>query len=306
MHKPVLLNEVVDYLINDPEGMYVDGTVGRGGHSEVLARVICPEGRLICIDRDPDAINAAKKRLAPLGDCIKILKANYAYMEGVLDELGIKEVNGILLDLGMSSEHIENSGRGFSFLRDEPLDMRMDPEDPIKAKDLINNLSETELVKIIREYGEEKRARHIVKAIIRERKKAPIKSSLQLANIISSLFAKRHRKRHPATKTFQALRIAVNKEIENLKLFLEKAPDLLKKGGRLAIISYHSLEDRLVKHCMIRWEDPCTCPPEIPYCICGKRPIMKRITKKGIKPSNIEVQYNPRARSAILRVAEKI
>lgn len=307
MHKPVLLKEVIDYLIDDPEGIYVDGTVGSGGHSESISKVICSRGgSLICIDKDPDAIRMAKKRLAPLGECIRISKANYAHVDNLLNEMGIKQVNGILLDLGMSSEHIEKSGRGFSFLKDEPLDMRMDPDENIKAKDIVNNLPETELVRIIKKYGEEKRAKAIAQAIIKERKRAPIESSLQLANIISSVFKKGYRKRHPATKTFQALRIMVNREIENLKLFLQKAPALLKKGGRLVIISYHSIEDRLVKHCMIKWENPCTCPPEFPYCICGKRPLMRRITKKGIKASDSELQDNPSSRSAILRVAEKI
>lgn len=306
MHKPVLLREVVEYLIKDPKGIYVDGTVGGGGHSEGLAEVICAKGRLICIDRDPDAIEMAKKRLASKGNWIKVIRGNYAYMEKVLEELGIRWVNGILLDLGISSEHIERSGRGFSFLRDEPLDMRMDPDEPIKAKDLINNLSESELFRIIREYGEEKRAKHIARAIIKERKNAPIETSMQLANIISSVFKKGSRKRHPATKTFQALRIVVNREIENLKIFLEKVPYLLKKGGRLVVISYHSLEDRLVKHSIREWEHPCICPSELPYCVCGKKPIMKRITRKGIKPSTSELRDNPRARSAILRVAERI
>ncbi len=306
IHKPVLLKEVVEFLITDTKGIYVDGTVGSGGHSEAIAEIICQKGgRLICIDQDPDAVSFSKNRLLSKKG-IKVIKANYKDIDAVLENEGIEKVDGILLDLGMSSMQLEDSGRGFSFLRDEPLDMRMDPEQPVKAKDLVNNLSEFELSKIIKEYGEERKARLIAKAIIRERKKEPIESSLRLANIVSSAIQDKERRRHPATKTFQALRIAVNRELENLKEFLEKAPDLLKKGGRLVIISYHSLEDRLVKNYIKKWENPCICPPGLPYCLCGKKPLMKRIIKKGIKPSESEIQRNPRARSAILRIAERL
>jgi len=306
IHKPVLLKEVVEFLITDTKGIYVDGTVGSGGHSEAIAEIICQKGgRLICIDQDPDAVSFSKNRLLSKKG-IKVIKANYKDIDAVLENEGIEKVDGILLDLGMSSMQLEDSGRGFSFLRDEPLDMRMDPEQPVKAKDLVNNLSEFELSKIIKEYGEERKARLIAKAIIRERKKEPIESSLRLANIVSSAIQDKERRRHPATKTFQALRIAVNRELENLKEFLEKAPDLLKKRGRLVIISYHSLEDRLVKNYIKKWENPCICPPGLPYCLCGKKPLMKRIIKKGIKPSESEIQRNPRARSAILRIAERL
>ena len=306
MHKPVLLREVINHIVTDPEGIYVDGTIGGGGHSEELAKIVCPKGKLICLDRDPDAIEKASQRLTLFKDCIKIIRANYADLDNILNKLGIDEVNGILLDLGMSSEQIECSGRGFSFLRNEPLDMRMDPADSVKAKDLINKLPEHKLLRLIKKYGEEKRASKIVKAIIREREKKPISSSLELADIILSISPKGSRKRHPATKVFQALRIAVNKEIDYLKSFLEKAPYLLKKMGRLVIISYHSIEDRLVKNYMVKWEKPCTCPPGLPFCICGKRAVMKRINKKGIKASEEEIRDNPRSRSAILRVAERI
>ena len=306
IHQPVLLKEVLKFLITDAEGIYVDGTVGSGGHSEAIAEIVCQKGgRLICIDQDPDAVSFSKKRFVSK-EGVKVIKANYKDMDIVLENEGIEKVDGILLDLGMSSMQLEDSGRGFSFLRDEPLDMRMDPEQPVKAKDLVNNLSEFELSKIIKEYGEERKARLIAKAIIRERKKEPIESSLRLANIVSSAIQDKQRRRHPATKTFQALRIAVNRELENLKIFLENVPDLLKKGGRLVIISYHSLEDRFVKNYIKKWENPCTCPPDLPYCLCGKKPLMKRIIKKGIKPSESEIQRNPRARSAILRVAERL
>jgi len=308
MHKPVLLKKVLDLLITDPSGIYVDGTVGTGGHSEEMARIICKEGgRLICIDRDPDAIEFTRKRLSSLIDgCITLIRGNYKDLDLILNDLGIERVNGILLDLGMSSMQLESSGRGFSFLKDEPLDMRMDPNEPIKARDLVNRLSEYELSRIIKEYGEENKARKIAREIIKERKKAPIKTSLRLAKIVSSVVQDYSRKHHPATKTFQALRIAVNRELDNLREFLKKAPDLLEKGGRIAIISYHSLEDRLVKEHIKKWENPCTCPPNIPYCICGKSPVMRRVIKKGIKPGEKEIADNPRSRSAILRVAERI
>ncbi len=307
MHKPVLLKEVLDLLITDPSGIYVDGTAGTGGHSEGIAKIVCEKGgRLICIDRDPDAIEFAKKRLSPFSNYIDLIRSNYKDLDLILNDLGIEKVTGILLDLGMSSMQLEASGRGFSFLRDEPLDMRMDPSDPIKAKDLVNRLSEYELSRIIKEYGEENKARKIARKIVEERKKALIETSLQLAKIVSSVVQDHSRRHHPATKTFQALRIAVNKELDNLREFLEKVPDLLEKGGRIAIISYHSLEDRLVKEYIKKWENPCTCPPHIPYCICGKMPVMRRVTKKGIKPKEEEIIDNPRSRSAILRVVEKI
>ena len=306
MHKPVLLKEAIELLITKEEGIYVDGTVGTGGHSEAIAKVVCKRGgRLICIDRDPEAIEFAKKRLS-YNDCVKLLRGNFKDIDIILEDIGIEKVDGILLDLGMSSAQLEVSGRGFSFLRDEPLDMRMDPYQPIKAKDLVNNLSEYELSRIIKEYGEERKARLIAKAIVKERKKRPIESSLQLAKIISSVVQMPAQRRHPATKTFQALRIAVNQELDNLKIFLEKVPEILKKKGRLVIISYHSLEDRIVKEFIKKWENPCTCPRYMPYCICGRVPVMKRVNKKGIKPSEEEVKDNPRARSAILRVVERI
>ena len=306
IHTPVLLEKVIEFLVRDEQGIYVDGTVGSGGHSEAIAQLVCQRGgKLICIDQDPEAVAFSKRRLSPY-KCVKVIKANYKDMDVVLKNEGIEEVDGILLDLGMSSMQLEDSGRGFSFMKDEPLDMRMDPQQPVKAKDLVNNLSEFELSRIIKEYGEERKARLIARAIIRERKKSPIESSLRLANIISSAVQDKERRRHPATKTFQALRIAVNRELENLKAFLEKAPELLKKGGRLLIISYHSLEDRLVKEYIKKWENPCTCPRWIPYCVCGKKPLMRRTVKKGIKPDESEVQQNPRSRSAILRVIEKL
>ncbi|MCJ7594997.1 MAG: 16S rRNA (cytosine(1402)-N(4))-methyltransferase RsmH, partial [Desulfobacterales bacterium] len=237
-----------------------------------------------------------------------LTKAGYSEIDEVLGSLDLERVHGILLDLGMSTYQLEHSGRGFSFGRDEPLDMRMDVDEGLTAEHLINSLSARELEGVLRNYGEEKGARRIAKSIERERKKGPIRSSLQLANLIQSITppSKRAGGRHPATRTFQALRIAVNRELGNLERFLEKAPSVLLKGGRLVVLSYHSLEDRLVKRAMTDWERDCLCPPDFPVCKCGKVPLLKRLNRKGIKPSQEEIDDNPRARSATLRAAERI
>jgi len=307
-HQPVLVQEVVTDLITALDGIYVDGTVGNGGHSKAIGEKIRSKGRLICLDRDSEAVKLSRERLSPLGERVTVLKANYAELTQLLKGLGIEKVHGILLDLGVSSHQLERSGRGFSFNRDERLDMRMDQDDKLTAHHLINTHSPEALEKILREYGEEKRARKIVKSIDRERRKGPIDSSLHLANLIQSVIPVSHhpRAKHPATRTFQALRIAVNKELENLKALLDRVPPLLNEGGRLVIISYHSLEDRMVKQTMMKWERGCTCPPDFPYCRCGKAPLFKRVHKKGTKPAPGEIEKNPRARSATLRAAERI
>ncbi len=303
-----MANKVVGYLVTLSDGIYVDGTVGSGGHGEAIGRAILSKGHLICLDRDSAAIRLSKERLSPLREGVTVIKANYAGLNEVLDDLGFEKVNGIFLDLGVSSYQLEQSGRGFSFNRDEPLDMRMDPDDEVSAHQLVNSLTMKELEKILRKYGEERRAKSIVKAINRERKKKPIDSSLRLADLIQTVVPPSHRPgaKHPATRTFQALRIVVNRELENLESFLEKVPPLLVKGGRLVILSYHSLEDRLVKQSMADWERGCTCPPDLPRCSCGKIPLFKRVYKKGLKPVQREVAENPRARSATLRAAERI
>jgi 16S rRNA (cytosine1402-N4)-methyltransferase len=290
------------------DGIYVDGTVGNGGHSKAIGEKIRSTGRLICLDRDSEAVRLSRERLSPLGERVTVLKGNYAELTEILQGLGIEKVHGIFLDLGLSSHQLERSGRGFSFNRDERLDMRMDQDDKLTAHQLINTLSPEALEKILREYGEEKRARKIVKSIDRERRRGPIDSSLHLAKLIQSVIPVSHhpRARHPATRTFQALRIAVNKELENLKALLDRVPPLLNEGGRLVIISYHSLEDRMVKQTMMNWERGCTCPPDFPYCRCGKAPLFKRVHKKGTKPAPREIERNPRARSATLRAAERI
>jgi len=307
-HQPVMVHEVIDNLIPSEEGVYVDGTVGSGGHSEAIARKIGFRGRLICLDRDPAAIRLSKERLHSFGQKVILVHSNYAVMDQVLKKSGYEKVNGILLDLGLSSYQIEESGRGFSFQKDEPLDMRMDPEQELTADFIINRSSVRDLERLLRGFGEEKKARLIAKKIERQRQKAPISSTLQLVNIVQSTVYRSHsgKEKHPATLTFQALRIAVNRELENLSSFLEKVPDLIQKGGRLVILSYHSLEDRLVKKAMIGWENPCTCPPELPECACGKVPLFKRPSKKAKKPEQQEISENPRARSARLRVTERI
>jgi 16S rRNA (cytosine1402-N4)-methyltransferase len=307
-HIPVLVDEVLRNLITATDGVYVDGTVGSGGHSAAIGKAISDRGYLICVDRDSEAVRLSRHRLSPMGERVKVVKASYAELDEVLRNLGFRKVSGICLDLGISSYHLEHSGRGFSFNRDEPLDMRMDPDaDRLTAHQLVNTLPVKDLEKILRDYGEEKRARLIAKTIHRERRKGPIDSSLELAKLIQSVIPTPHhsRARHPATRTFQALRIAINRELENLKTFLQKAPPLISEGGRLVIISYHSLEDRLVKQTMVNWERGCTCPPDLPRCACGKVSLFKRLHKKGVKPGQQEIEDNPRARSAVLRTAER-
>ncbi len=307
-HEPVLVREVLDSLTINPGGIYVDGTVGPGGHSWQIGKRLNKEGLLICLDIDPGALEFARKRLSSLSCQVRAIKESYSRLGNVLNELGLEKVDGILVDLGMSSYQLEESGRGFSFSKDEPLDMRMDPENRVTAAGLLNSLSLRDLEDIFRIYGEEKRARTIAKAIVNTRKKAPITRASQLAELIESLFPRSPGRslKHPATKTFQALRIAVNKELENLNEFLDSVPEWIKTGGRLVILSYHSLEDRLVKQAMMQWEKGCICPPRFPQCVCGQKPLFKRVYKKAVRPQPSEIKKNPRARSAILRAAERI
>ncbi len=307
-HRPVLLEKTLHALLTDPNGLYVDGTVGPGGHSEGIARKLGSEGRLVCLDRDGEAVSLAQKRLSTFGEKVTVLKDNFGALPSILKRLGLTGVDGVLLDLGISSYQIEQSGRGFSFSREEPLDMRMDQVDQITAEHLINRLPARDLEGILRRYGEEHRARRIVEAVVRQRGEGEIRSSLQLARLIESSLPRSYRPspKHPATRSFQALRIAVNKELENLADFLKEAPSMIKKGGRMVVLSYHSLEDRLVKQAMAGWEKGCTCPPDLPRCACGKIPLFRRLWRKGIRPGQEEVSENPRARSATLRAAERI
>jgi len=302
------VQEVLEDLITDPDGTYIDGTVGSGGHSEAIGKRIWGRGQLLCLDRDSEAIRISKERLSFLGERVRFIKGSYESADQVLRDLGWGKAHGILLDLGMSGFQLEQSGRGFSFHRDEPLDMRMDPDAGVTAEHLIQHLSEKELEEILRQYGEERRARAIARRIGQERKTKPIRSSLHLAHLIESVVQRPRRAgaKHPATRTFQALRIAVNKELEHLASFLDKSPALLAGSGRLVILSYHSLEDRMVKRAMMDWEKGCQCPPTLPQCGCGKEPLFRRLHKKGVRPDPKEIEENPRARSAVLRAAERI
>ena len=303
-----MLREVVERVLTSPDGVYVDGTLGTGGHSEALCRKMSSRGLLIGLDRDEEAIRICRQRLSPFGKRVRLFEESFSRLDRVLGSMGIEKVHGLFLDLGMSSYQLENSGRGFSFNRDEPLDMRMDLEDEPRASDLVNRLSAKELEQMLRSYGEEKQAKAIARAIERERRKAPIESSLRLANLVASVVRRSYRPgaKHPATRTFQALRIAVNRELDALRTFLDKVPLLLVQGGRAVVLSYHSLEDRMVKEAMIEWEGGCRCPPRLPRCGCGSAPLLRRVHKKGIKPTPEEKESNPRARSAVLRTAERI
>lgn len=307
-HRSVLLKEAVAMLITDPAGLYVDGTAGAAGHSEAIAEALEGRGRLICLDRDPDAIAVASERLRRFGSRVEVIRADYADLDRILADKSLGTVSGILLDLGMSSLQIEQSGRGFSFLREELLDMRMDPDSDITAHWLVNELPQPELERILRTYGEEKKAGAIARAIVEKRKAGAIRSSLELAQIVGRLFppAAFRRGIHPATRTFQALRIAVNRELDQLERFLDKAPALIGRGGRLAVIAYHSLEDRMVKGRMAKWERPCECPPALAACVCGKRPLFRRVNRRALRPGAGEIESNRRSRSAVLRVAERV
>jgi len=309
-HKPVMVNEVVKFLITRPEGVYVDGTTGSGGHSEAILKRLDKNGRLICLDRDPDAIEITRERLDTGGYKGKynLIKVNFSDMDSALEEAGVQKVDGILLDLGMSSYQLDRSGRGFSFNRDEPLDMRMDTESGKNAMEFLNELSVREITSVLRRFGEERLAKPIARTVVREREKSPISSSGRFADIVRSHYpaSRRNRKKDPATRAFQALRILTNNEMENLSVILEKVPDLLNKGGRIIFLTYHSLEDRLVKRAMVDWENSCTCPPDLPLCVCDKKQIFKRLNKRGFLPQQEEIAENPRARSARLRGAERI
>ena len=285
-HEPVLVQEVLEWLSVRPGGWYADGTVGLGGHSEAILRASSPDGFLFGFEWDEESLRQAEKRLSPFAGRFRLFRANFAEMPQILAREGV-QVEGILLDLGLSSFLLEGSGRGFSFLREEPLDMRMDTRLRVTARDLINRLSYPQLVELLRNYGEEPRAARIARAIVEARRKKRIETSLELAQIVERAVRPRKRGEHPATLTFQALRIAVNRELENLQHFLSRAPEILKPGGRLAIISFHSLEDRMVKRAFR--EDP----------------RLRVLTRKPVRPSEDEVRRNPRARSARLRVAER-
>jgi 16S rRNA (cytosine1402-N4)-methyltransferase len=303
-HISVMLEQTIEGLNIKPDGIYVDGTTGGAGHSYEIAKRLST-GRLICIDQDPDAIKAAGERLKDFS-CVTLVKSNFSKIAEVLDELGIKEIDGLLLDLGVSSYQLDNIERGFSYHGDAPLDMRMSKEGPTAA-DLVNTLSEKELADILFKYADEKYSFKIAAEIVRQRKINPITTTKQLADIISRCYpASKKRDGHPARKSFQALRISVNDELQVITRALDSVFPYLKKGGRIAVITFHSIEDRLVKQSFAALTKGCECPPDFPVCVCGKTPKAKHITKKPIEASKEEVENNPRSRSAKLRIIEKI
>lgn len=307
VHQSVLLKECVRYLHIDPAGTYVDGTLGLGGHAEAILRRLT-RGRLIGIDRDGTAVEAARERLRPYAENAILLKGNFGQLGEILDELGIEKVNGMLFDLGVSSPQLEDAERGFSYMQDARLDMRMDRETSLTAEEILNTWSEAELRSVFWRYGEERYSGRIAEAVVRAREKAPVETTGQLVEIIRRTLpaSALREKQHPAKRCFQALRIAVNNELEELERMLAEAPDRLLPGGRLLVISFQSLEDRMVKEAIRSRENGCTCPPDFPVCTCGFVKTLQSVTRKPVVPTEGEVAANPRARSARLRIAERV
>ena len=306
-HEPVLLQPCIDALNIRPDGVYVDGTLGRAGHSrEIAARLTT--GRLICIDRDQAALDAAPGRLEGLMDRVTLVHGNFDQLEQILDGLSLEGADGMLFDLGVSSPQLDDPARGFSYLHDAPLDMRMDQSAPLTARDVVNDWDQEELKRILWRYGEERYSGPIAAAIVRARVHKPIETTLELAELIRSAMPKAalREKQHPAKRSFQAIRIAVNDELRAVETMLQSAVPRLNPGGRLAVISFHSLEDRIVKTALADFAKGCTCPPDFPVCVCGKTPVVRLVTRKPITADADELERNPRARSAKLRVAEKL
>lgn len=307
-HIPVLLNETLEYLGLKKGGVYIDGTLGGAGHSSEIIKRILPGGVLIGIDQDSNAIKAASERLEAYKDHVIIVRDNFRNIKAIAREHGYEAVDGILLDIGVSSHQLDEEERGFSYMHDGPLDMRMNTEKDYTASDIVNTASEHELTRIFRDYGEEKWAARIAKFIVEERKKDKIDTTFKLVEIIKKAIpaAARREGGHPAKRTFQALRIAVNEELDVLEQALQDAVDILKPGGRLVVITFHSLEDRIVKTIFNNMEKPCTCPPQLPICMCGKEPLLKAITRKPVVAGKEELEANSRSKSAKLRAAERV
>lgn len=314
LHRPVLYQEVIDALRPTRGGQYIDGTLGAGGHAYGILRASSPDGKLLGLDVDPQALEIARQRLQPFGDRVHIIQSSYTEIVNIMQRLGWSNVQGVLLDLGVSSMQLDTPGRGFSFQVDAPLDMRFSPHAHMNAADLVNSLTEAELAKILFEYGEERRARQIAKAIIQAR---PVTTTKQLSDLILRISASHKvsfqsheksgkKKLHPATRTFQALRIAVNQELQAIEKVMPQAVSVLSTGGRLAVISFHSLEDRIVKQFFRHESRDCICPPKQPVCTCGHKASLVEINRRPILASQAEVVENPRARSAKLRVVEKL
>ena len=307
VHKSVVLKETIDGLKIKPDGIYVDGTLGGGGHASEVARRLSDKGSIIGIDQDAAAIEAAGIRLKDFGEKVTIVRSNYCDMKSQLGKLGIDKVDGIVLDLGVSSYQLDTAERGFSYREDAPLDMRMDRRQKMTARDIVNDYEERELYRVIRDYGEDKFAKNIAKHIVAARQKAPIETTGQMTEIIRASIPMKFQKKsgHPAKRTFQAIRIELNQELEVLKNSLDAMIDLLNPGGRLCIITFHSLEDRIVKSAFRKNENPCTCPSDFPVCVCGKISKGSIITRKPILPSKEEMEENSRAKSAKLRIFER-
>jgi 16S rRNA (cytosine1402-N4)-methyltransferase len=305
IHVPVLVNEVIEGLQPHPGGHFIDCTVGLGGHATAILEKISPSGRLLGIDADPEAIKISQDRLSDYGQAATLVNDSFVNLEAICERYHFHPVDGILFDLGVSSLQLDTAERGFSFQLDAPLDMRFNPEQGLTASDIVNRFSEQELAELIERYGEERHSRRIARLIVQNR---PIASTTELARLVeqASGSATRRGKIHPATRTFMALRIAVNNELQNLELALKQTPNLLRPGGRLAVISYHSLEDRIVKQFMRFAASTCVCPPGTVVCRCAHVPTLKLISRKVIKPTSLEIESNPRSRSARLRIAERL
>lgn len=306
-HRPVLLDETMELLEPRPGGTYLDATLGGGGHTSRILELSSPDGVVIALDRDPEAIAYARERLAVYGDRLRTVQANFGDVNSVLESLGVGELDGALFDFGVSSHQLD-SERGFSFMRDETLDMRMSPaEDTPSAADVVNGYGEGDLAEIIYRYGEERYSRQIARAIVKRRGESPIRTTGELADVILSAVGSRYRGQdiHPATRTFQAIRIEVNRELEAIELGVAGAVDLLRECGRVCCISFHSLEDRIVKQLFRRLSGHCECPPRLPGCVCGAKEVLRILTKKPVTPTPEEVRENPRSRSSRLRAAEK-
>lgn len=305
-HKSVLLNETIDGLNIKPDGIYVDGTLGGGGHAYEVCRRLGEKGSIVGIDQDAAAIEAASARLKDFGEKVTIVRSNYCDMKSKLHELGIDKVDGIVLDLGVSSYQLDTAERGFSYREDAPLDMRMDTRQKMTARDIVNDYTEADLYRVIHDYGEDKFAKNIAKHIVQARAVKPVETTAELSEIIRASIPMKFQKKsgHPAKRTFQAIRIELNRELDVLRDSLDDMIDLLNPGGRLCIITFHSLEDRIVKSAFRKNENPCTCPPDFPVCVCGKKSKGSIITKKPILPSEEELEYNSRSKSAKLRIFE--
>lgn len=307
VHRSVLLWECIEGLSVKPDGIYLDGTLGGAGHSVQIVQRLTT-GRLIGVDRDTAALKAAEERLAPWMDRVTLVHSNFSELGSILDRLGLDRIDGMLFDLGVSSPQLDDSFRGFSYMADAPLDMRMDRSNGITARDIVNGWSQEELRRILFEYGEERYAPRIAAAIVRRREEQFIETTAELVEVIRSAMPSQalREKQHPAKRSFQAIRIAVNDELGSVERMLTEAVTRLRTGGRLAVITFHSLEDRIVKNAMNQAAKGCTCPPDFPVCVCGRRPLVKVLTRKPVVPGNEELEENPRARSAKLRIVQRL